>query len=142
MIELSNLNPDRLDPRLLTGGRALSQEKRRAPDLILIIRWASRPTICLSKVAEHTGKILGVYIMGKAATLNGVRGDVMIPTVVQDEHSHNTYLFQNAFSAADVAPFLVYGTVLDNQKAVSRAGHIPAKRAGHGCDLSRGLHRY
>jgi len=46
----------------------------------------------------------------------------MIPNVVHDEHSTNTYLFQNAFSAADVAPYLVYGTVLDNQKAVSVLG--------------------
>jgi hypothetical protein len=76
----------------------------------------------LAKVAEHTGKILGVYIMGKAATLNGVRGDVMIPDVVQDEQSQNTYLFKNAFTAADVSHYLVYGTVLDNQKAVSVLG--------------------
>jgi len=51
-----------------------------------------------------------------------VRGDVLIPNVVQDEHSQNTYLYQNAFTAADVAPFLMYGTVLDNQKAVSVYG--------------------
>ena len=76
----------------------------------------------LAKVAEHSAKILGVYSMGKAATLNGVRGDVIIPNVVQDEHSLNTYIFQNAFSAADVSPYLVYGTVLDNQKAVSVLG--------------------
>jgi len=60
--------------------------------------------------------------MGKAATLNAVRGDVMIPNVVQDEHSHNTYLFQNCFDAADLAPYLVYGTVLDHQKAVCVLG--------------------
>jgi hypothetical protein len=60
--------------------------------------------------------------MGKAATLNGVIGDVMISNVVHDEHSQNTYLFPNCFSAADVAPDLVYGTVLDNQKAVSVQG--------------------
>ena len=46
----------------------------------------------------------------------------MIPIVVQDEHSRNTYLFQNAFTAADVTPYLKYGTVLDNQKAVSVLG--------------------
>lgn len=60
--------------------------------------------------------------MGKAATLNGRRGDVMIPNVVQDEQSQNTYLFQNALTAADVMPYLVYGTVLDNQKAMSVLG--------------------
>jgi hypothetical protein len=49
-------------------------------------------------------------------------GDVIIPNVVQDEHSRNTYLFRNAFSAIDVAPHLIYGTVLDNQKAISVLG--------------------
>jgi len=42
--------------------------------------------------------------------------------VVHDEHSQNTYLFNNCFSAQDVAPFLTYGTVLDNQKAISALG--------------------
>jgi hypothetical protein len=60
--------------------------------------------------------------MGKAASLNAARGDVIIPNVVQDEHSHNTYLFQNCFTAGDVAPFQNYGTVLDNQKAICVLG--------------------
>jgi hypothetical protein len=76
----------------------------------------------LSKVAETVGKVLGVYMMGKAATLNGIIGDVMIPNVVHDEHSKNTYIFQNSFSASDVAPYLIYGSVLDNQKAVTVQG--------------------
>jgi hypothetical protein len=61
-------------------------------------------------------------VTGKAATLNGVVGDVMVPNVVHDEQSRDTYLFPNAFSAADISPFLLYGTVLDNQKAVSVRG--------------------
>jgi len=60
--------------------------------------------------------------MGKAATLNGVLGDVMIPNVVHDEQSQNTYLFQNAFSAADISPYLIFGSVLDNQKSVTVRG--------------------
>jgi hypothetical protein len=76
----------------------------------------------LAKVAEYANPILGVYIMGKAASLNGRSGDVMIPKVIHDEHSQNTYLFQNSFAATDVTPYLVYGTVLDNQKAVSVLG--------------------
>jgi len=76
----------------------------------------------LSKVSEQVGEVLGVYVTGKAATLNGIIGDVMIPTVVQDEQSHNTYLFPNSFTAADVTPYVVYGTVLDNQKAVTVRG--------------------
>jgi hypothetical protein len=54
--------------------------------------------------------------------LNAARGDVIIPNVCQDEHSHNTYLFDNIFSASDVTPYLRYGSVLDNQKAVTVLG--------------------
>jgi len=76
----------------------------------------------LSEISSHVGAVLGVYIMGKAATLNAVIGDVMISNVVHDEQSQNTYLFPNSFFAADVVPDLVYGTVLDNQKIVSVKG--------------------
>lgn len=76
----------------------------------------------LTKIAENATQIRGIYIMGKAASLNGVRGDVIIPNVVFDEHSRNTFLVDNHFTAGDVSPFLTYGTVLDNQKAVSVLG--------------------
>jgi len=76
----------------------------------------------LTKVAEHVGKIYGIYIMGKSASLNGVMGDVILPNVVHDEHSQNTYLFQNSFSANDINNDLIYGTVLNNQKAVTVHG--------------------
>ena len=75
-----------------------------------------------SQVSTATGRMLGVYLLGKAATLNGRVGDVMIPNVVYDEHSRNSYLFRNCFAAQDVAPFLNYGTVFDNQKAVTVRG--------------------
>ncbi len=121
IVELSNLNPEWLDPRL-SPEEAHYLKKSDALLINIDYPLGFAAYNLLAKVAEHSGKILGIYIMGKSATLNGVRGDVMIPSVVQDEHSHNTYLFQNAFSASDVAPFLVYGTVLDNQKAVSVLG--------------------
>jgi hypothetical protein len=76
----------------------------------------------LSEVAANVGSVLGVYVMGKAATLNGVVGDVMIPNVVHDEHSQNTYLFPNCIEAKAVSANLIYGTVLDNQKAVTVQG--------------------
>lgn len=76
----------------------------------------------LAEIAVRVGSIMGVYVMGKAATLNAIIGDVMISDVVHDEHSRNTYLFPNCFTAADVAPHLVYGTVLDNQKAMTVQG--------------------
>jgi hypothetical protein len=76
----------------------------------------------LTEIADHVGKVQGIYIIGKAATLNGVVGDVMIPNVVYDGHSLNTYIIANSFAGQDVSPHLVYGTALDNQKAVTVLG--------------------
>jgi hypothetical protein len=76
----------------------------------------------LSRLTEHVPALLGVYVMGKAATLNARIGDIMIPNVVHDEHSQNTFLFTNCFTANDVAPYTNFGMVLDNQKAISTLG--------------------
>ncbi len=75
----------------------------------------------LNRVSENV-RLLGVYVMGKAATLNGRVNDVMIPNVVHDEHSQNTYMFHNCFAAHNVAPYKTFGSVLDNQKAISVPG--------------------
>jgi hypothetical protein len=75
-----------------------------------------------SKLSEKLENIKGIYVMGKSASLNGVRGDVIIPTVVQDIHSSNLYLFQNAFSTVDIEPYLMYGSILDGQRAVTVYG--------------------
>jgi len=76
----------------------------------------------LNEVAYQVGELLGVYVMGKSATLNSRIGDVILPNVVHDEHSQNTYLLVNCFNADDIAPYITYGTVLDNQKAISARG--------------------
>ncbi len=123
VIDLSRLKPQDFDPRLSVPGCDFSCiEKSNALILNIDYPLGYGAYNILAKVAEYVSPLLGVYIMGKAATLNGVRGDVIIPIVVQDEHSRNTYLFQNAFTAEDVTPYLKYGTVLDNQKAVSVLG--------------------
>jgi hypothetical protein len=75
-----------------------------------------------TQAVANLGDLRGVYFMGKAATLNGQVGDVMIPNVVYDEASQNTFLFKNCFSAADVAGYLSQGSVFDNQKAVTVRG--------------------
>lgn len=120
--QLSKLNPGGIDRRLRISG--LENILQKSDALILNIDYPLGMAAyhILSEVAEHVGEVLGVYVIGKAATLNGVVGDVMIPNVVHDEHSQNTYIFPNCFSAADVAPDLIYGTVLDNQKAVNVQG--------------------
>ncbi|MEO1166772.1 MAG: hypothetical protein AAFV98_23540 [Chloroflexota bacterium] len=77
----------------------------------------------LSRISERTtSRLQGVYIMGKAATLNGRVGDIMLPNVIHDEHSQNTYLFDNCFSADDLKPYMTWGNVLDNQKAITALG--------------------
>jgi len=121
VIELNKLKPEWMDPRLCDlGANCLCESDA----VILNIDYplGLGAYNILSKVSEFARDILGVYILGKAATLNAVIGDVMIPSVVHDEHSRNTYIYPNAFTAADVAPHLVYGTVLDNQKSVTVQG--------------------
>jgi len=121
--DLSKLKTDWLDPRI-TNGLSELDFLSRSDALILNIDYPLGLAAynLLMEVAENAGNILGVYILGKAATLNGVVGDVMIPYVVHDEHSRNTYLCPRAFEARDVRSHLVYGTVLDNQKAVTVKG--------------------
>jgi len=125
VIELHRLNPNTIDPRLVPEGDTSRLAFLQDSDAIILnidypLGFAAYNL--LSKISENTCKILGIYIMGKAASLNGVRGDVVLPNVVYDEHSRNTYLFNNSFTAADIAPNLNFGTVLDNQKAVSVLG--------------------
>jgi hypothetical protein len=83
----------------------------------------------LREVAVSVGTLRGVYVLGKAATLNGSIGDIMISNVVYEEHSENTYWLDNCFSFNSVAPFLVYGSALDNQRAVTVRGTFLQNRA-------------
>ncbi len=76
----------------------------------------------MREIMENLSQIRGLYNLGKAATLNASIGDVMISNVLLDEHSQNTYWLDNCFTAQDVQPYLIYGSVLDNQKAVSAKG--------------------
>lgn len=121
VIELGKIDPAQFDPRLGLPGNERLRESRA---LIVNIDYplGTAAYELLSMVAERVGELAGVYIMGKAATLNARVGDVMIPITVHDEQSQNTYLYPNCFAAEDVAPYLVYGTVLDNQKAVTVRG--------------------
>lgn len=120
VIDLSKLDYGLVDKRLANGDLNFLK-KSNAFVLNIDYPLGLAAYNILSMLAIHVD-ILGVYTMGKAASLNAAQGDVIIPNVIQDEHSHNTYLFQNCFSASDVAPYLTYGTVMDNQKAVSVLG--------------------
>jgi hypothetical protein len=73
----------------------------------------------LRQVMEATEHVDGVYVLGKAATLNADVGDVLVSDVVHDEQSGNTYWLNNCFSFSQVSPFVTSRSVLDRQRAVS-----------------------
>jgi hypothetical protein len=121
VIEISRLRPDWFDPRLeMPNLDNLAQSDAVIVNIDYPLGMGAYHI--LSQVATSVDALRGTYVLGKAATLNGRIGDVMIPYVVHDEHSRNTYLYNNCFTAADVAPYLVYGTTLDNQKSISVRG--------------------
>jgi hypothetical protein len=121
VIELKSLCLEGFDPRLdVEGFEALSASDAVIFNVDYPLGMAAYHIF--TEVAANLGELQGVYVMGKAATLNGQVGDVMIPNVVYDEHSQNTFLFRNCFVAADVAPYLTRGSVFDNQKTVTVRG--------------------
>ncbi len=121
VFELKGLCPDCFDPRL---GMDDLGALRESDAIIFNVDYPLGMAAyqIFTEAAANLGDLRGVYLMGKAATLNGQVGDVMIPNVVYDEHSQNTFLFKNCFSAADVAPYLSEGSVFDNQKVVTVRG--------------------
>jgi hypothetical protein len=121
VIEVARLDPGRTDPRL---SDLITPELRRSDALIVNIDYPLGLAAyhILKIVARSVGALLGVYVIGKAATLNGKIGDVLIPNVVYDEHTDNSYSFAPCFAAADIEPYLAHGSALDNQKAVTSRG--------------------
>jgi len=119
LIVLDRLQLSRLDPRLQTvvGDEALAQ----SPHVILNIQYplGLGAYHILRQVMEATEHVDGVYILGKAATLNADVGDVMVADVVHDEQSGNTYWLNNCFSFSQLSPFVTSRSVLDRQRAVS-----------------------
>ncbi len=83
----------------------------------------------LLSVVNSQKNIKGVYVMGKAAILNGEIGDIQVPNLVFDEITGNTYRFENHFNglASSVLPktslfnlksVTVYGPFLENQPQI------------------------
>ena len=118
LIDLAQLKPECLDARLHMPG---IERLAKSDAVILNIDYplGMAGYHHLARLAQGVGEMRGVYVMGKAATLNARVGDVMVSNVAHDEHSKNTYLFRNCFTARDVQPFMRHGTVLDNQKALT-----------------------
>ncbi len=118
VIDVRRLDPKALDPRLgVTDGARLAECDAVIVNVEYPLGLAAYNI--LREITEDTDRLRGVYVLGKAATLNADVGDVMISSVIHDEHSASTYWLDNAFSVDDIAPFLVFGSGLDNQRAVT-----------------------
>ncbi len=124
VLELNRIKPENMDPRLCVGSAEEMQRLAQSDALIVNIDYPLGMAAyhVLAKISQYVTHMRGIYIIGKAATLNARVGDVMVANVVYDEHSENSYLFGNCFTAADVIPYLTLSTVLDNQKVVTVRG--------------------
>ncbi len=121
IFELSKLRQTEIDSRCrMSGMDYLAKSKAIIINIDYPLGMAAYRM--LREIMENISRIKGIYVLGKAATLNGSIGDVMISNVVYDEHSQNVYWLDNCFMAQDVQPYLIYGSVLDNQKAVAAKG--------------------
>src|SRR5215208_4064890 len=118
IMALDRLDPSGLDPRL----GPLDADKLKASEAVIVnIEYPLGLAAynILRELTEGSDALRGAYVLGKAATLNADVGDVLISGVIHDEHSGSTYWLDNAFSFDDIAPFLVFGSGLDNQRAVT-----------------------
>ena len=118
VMALDRLDVGHLDPRL----GDVDPAALRASDAVIVnidYPLGGSAYNILREVAVDVSRLRGVYVLGKAATLNADVGDVMISGVVHDEHTRTTYWLDNAFAVEDLQGDLRYGTGLDNQKAVT-----------------------
>jgi hypothetical protein len=118
IIPLAALSPDSVDARV----RDIDPAALAASDAVIVnidYPLGLAAYNILREVAVDRSALRGVYVLGKAATLNADVGDVMLSSVVHDEHSLSTYWLDNAFSVDDLAADLRFGSGLDNQRAVT-----------------------
>jgi len=118
IIDLSKLDPSQFDKRLQ------GMDPTTSDAVIININYPLGMAAyhIMSQIGIATDQLRGVYVLGKAATLNGRIGDIMLSDVVYDEHSGNTYWFDNCMGYESVSPYLIFGAALDNQKAVTVKG--------------------
>jgi hypothetical protein len=118
IMPLDRLRPELFDPRLGDVDRSALAAAR---GVIINIEYPLGLAAynILREITTAADTLRGVYVLGKAATLNAAVGDVMISGVIRDEHSGSTYWLDNAFGVEDIAPYLVFGSGLDNQRAVT-----------------------
>lgn len=121
LIDLRKLAPEKFDHRLSSNNLDLLKKSRA---LILNIDYPLGLTAyhILSQILASASEVRGIYIMGKAGTMSGRVGDLMIPNAVHDSQSGNLFFFKNCFSVKDLINYLNDSAVFDNQKSITVRG--------------------
>jgi hypothetical protein len=128
IIDLRNLSPERMDPRLqIRKIEALKESRAMIVNIEYPLGFAAYHVF--SQIAASARRILGVYILGKAATMSARIGDIMIPNEIFDLHSKNTIYFKNCFSLNDFQELTRNIAVLDRQKALTVRGTFLQNKA-------------
>ncbi len=121
VIDLRNLSPERMDTRVRVRKiETLKESRAMIVNIEYPLGFAAYHVF--SQIAASARKILGVYILGKAATMSARIGDIMIPNEIFDLHSKNTIYFKNCFSLKDFQELTRNIAVLDRQKALTVRG--------------------
>ena len=120
IIPVSNLPRSGLGNLLGIDLKTLSKSNSLIINIDYPLGWAAYQV--LTEIGQNVGQVLGIYVMGKAAALNGQIGDILIPTSVYDAHTKNIYAVNNCFSLSDFKKIFKSGVVLENQKTVTTKG--------------------
>ncbi|MCL4338223.1 hypothetical protein M1271_00880 [Patescibacteria group bacterium] len=120
VVEFRNLSKLQLSPQIGINTKSLAKSDAVAVNIDYPLGWAAYQV--LTEIGQNVSNVRGVYIMGKAATLNGQIGDILLPTTVFDQHTKNIYVFNNSFSGRDFKNIFKTGLVLDHQKTIAAKG--------------------
>ena len=118
VLPLAKLDPTRFDARL---GNVDAARLAASEAVVVNVDYPLGVAAynILREITQDRDTLRGVYVLGKAATLNADVGDVLLSNAIFDEHSRTTYWLDNAFGIEDITPYLRFGSGLDNQRAVT-----------------------
>lgn len=120
VVELKKLAGATLDPRLGIDCKNLKNSDAVILNIDYPLGWAAYQI--LTEIGQNVAQVKGVYVMGKAATLNAGIGDILLPTTVFDQHTKNLYVFDNVMKASDFSELFKTGLVLSDQKTIAAKG--------------------
>lgn len=128
-----------MDPRIALSA---AMKKRLLKSDALIINMAYPLGMAaysiLREVSENVPELRGVYIMGKAASLNCEVGDITIPNYVKDTHTNNHIFFTNHFTVDTFAPYFKKNSILSQQKEICVRGTFLQSEASLSNDFKDG----